>query len=66
MLNGGRELSPHVREYFESRDVDPSKLPDNVLDTFAGLSTREVELLAFVGAELERADLDNEIIARIH
>jgi hypothetical protein len=66
MPNDGRELSPHVREYFESRDVDVSKLPENVLETFAGLSTREVELLAFIGAELERGGLDNAIVARIH
>jgi hypothetical protein len=66
MPSSGRELPRHVREYLESRDVELSKLPENVLETFAGLSTREVEFLAFIGAELRRSDLDIEVIARIH
>lgn len=62
----GRELPPYVREYLESRDVDPSKLPENVLETFAGLSTREVEFLAYIGAELQTGDTDSAVVARIH
>jgi hypothetical protein len=66
MPDHGRALPSYVTEYLESRDVDSSKLPENVLKTLAGLSTREVEFLAFIGAELQQGELDLEVIARIH
>jgi asparagine synthetase B (glutamine-hydrolysing) len=65
-MSNGRELPLHVREYLESREVDPDKLPESVLEALAGLSTREVELLAFIGAELQSGGVDSAIIARIH
>jgi hypothetical protein len=66
MPKNGRELPEHVREYLESRGVEASRLPENVLETFASLSTREVEFLAFIGAELKNGDVDNSIAVRIH
>jgi hypothetical protein len=66
MPDHGRALPSYVTEYLESRDVDSSKLPENVLKTLAGLSTREVEFLAFIGAELKNGDVDNSIAVRIH
>jgi hypothetical protein len=60
------ELPEHVREYLESRGVEASRLPENVLETFASLSTREIAFLAFIGAELKNGGVDNGTVARIH
>lgn len=64
-LNGGN-LPSHVVKYLEKHEVDPSDLPENVLVALAGLSTREVEFLAFIGNELRNGRLDVEMIAKIH
>lgn len=65
-MNSERKLPVHVREYLESRDVDPSELPENVFQALSGLSTREVQFLEFIGAELREGGLDHSIVAAIH
>ena len=62
----GFVLPTHVVRYLRNQKVDPDQLPDNVRETLSELSLGEVALLALVGAELREADLDVEIIARIH
>ena len=62
----GIVLPTHVVRYLRKQKVDPDQLPDNVRETLSELSLGEVALLALVGAELREADLDVEIIARIH
>ena len=62
----GDGLPRHVADYLEDRKVDADDLPENVRVAFAGMSTREIDFLAFVGNELQQGRLDIEIIARIH
>lgn len=62
----GGDLPAHVSHYLEKHKVDPEELPDNVREAFAGMSTREIEFLGFIGNEMREGGVDTEIIARIH
>jgi hypothetical protein len=62
----GSDLPPHVEQYLKKHEVDADRLPENVLQALAGLSTREVEFLAFIGNELTTGGVDIATVARIH
>ena len=54
------ELPRHVLRYLEDNEVDPNDLPDEVIETLAGLSLGEVALLKVVGETLRRNMDDTE------
>ena len=61
------ELPRHVLRYLEDNEVDPNDLPDEVIETLAGLSLGEVALLQVVGDSLRRNVQDNDaLIAMVH
>lgn len=60
------ELPRHVLRYLEDNEVDPNDLPDEVIETLAGLSLGEVALLKVVGETLRRNMDDTETIAMVH
>jgi hypothetical protein len=58
-------LPSHVVKYLERNGVDPSKLPPDVVETFAGLSVGEVALLQVIGDSLQSVK-DKEVVLRVH
>jgi hypothetical protein len=59
-------LPRHVLRYLEANGVDPNDLPDEVRETFAGLSLGEVALLQVVGDSLRGSSLGEDIIIKVH
>jgi hypothetical protein len=66
MTNGpGAQLPNHVLKYLEKKDVDPSQLTPEALETLAGLSIGEVAVLKIVGKSLEGVE-DKDVALRVH
>jgi hypothetical protein len=48
----------HVKHHLEKNGVDPSSLPDSVIDTLNDCSPQELNAMDKVGASLQDANVD--------
>ena len=61
-----RVLPPYVSGFLKRQQVDPSDLPDEVFELFAGMCTGELALIELVGTTLQEAGADPKIIVKVH
>ena len=57
----------HVKHHLEKNDVDPSQLPDSVIETLNTLTPQELNAMDKVGDSLEKANVQPNVrIAAMH
>jgi hypothetical protein len=62
----GMQLPPHVAQYLKDCGVDPVDLPEDVLATYASLTSDEIKVLRKTGDVLKKDKVDAAMAARIH
>jgi len=55
-------VKPHVQSHLDKNNVDPKNLPDGVIEALNACSAEELQAMDNVGASMEAANLNRELV----